>query len=445
MKKNDHELIQKIIEGGVSRPVFDAFQNRLRMEPELAALYQDYSLLHHSLCEEFESMPVARNIVSMPVSRRSNVSAIIASIGAVAAVLLVSWIMLNRPAMEAAPSFARIRFSDHARWEIQGSHHPVQGSISLVEGGTLLLHEGLAKLELNSSATAVLEGPATLVFRSDESLHLQEGSGRFKLTVPDRKLTVTTPSLTAIDLGTEFGVVAHPDKPDELHVIEGKVKLVPTGKADGPILSKGHAGRVGGSGEIERFPTQEERFQSGLISYELVHLEPFGSNSWDVRSGDAAIGPSGIMGGDFQAFRALPSIMPSREKPILLATMTVESPEIGEFHTDGWAGMSFMREDREVMFFGDSHGGEKTWSIDIKQDAPVVLPVNHREGPATMTLKYDFSNGVVSLHEGGLPLGPSICSASIPIGSSFDEIRIGAAPGAAISVSRLEFRLGAPR
>jgi len=62
-----------------------------------------------------------------------------------------------------------------------------------------------------------------------------------------------------------------------------------------------------------------------------------------------------------------------------------------------------------------------------------------------MTLKYDFTNGAVSLHEGGLPLRPPLCPAGLPLGSAFDGIRIGAAPGAAISVSRLEFRLRTPR
>jgi len=447
MNKNDHDLMQKIIEGGVSRPVFDAFQNRLRKEPKLAALYRDHSLLHHSLCEEFEAMPIARKIASFQSSRRSNTFAIVAAIGAIAAVVTLSWIILSRPAstVQSAPSFARATFSEDARWEIVGNHKSENDFISLAEGGSIILYGGSAKLELNTSATAVVEGPTTLVFKSDESLHLQEGRGRFRLTAPGQKLTVSTPSFSAIDMGTEFGIIANPDKPDELHVIEGKVQMILPGFSDGPILEAGHAGRVAGVGSIERFASESAQFQSSLISFELIHQEVFSTGSWDVRSGDPVIHRDGIKGAEFQAFRTLPEIMPSKEKPILLATMTVDQPESGEFHTDGWAGLSFMRDKSEILFFGDSHGSEKTWSIDIKQDAPVVLPVNYKEGPATMTLKYNFINGVVSLHEGGLPLGPPICSATLPAGSAFDEIRLGAAPGAAIAVSRLEFRLGAPR
>jgi len=91
----------------------------------------------------------------------------------------------------------------------------------------------MAKLELNTSATAVLEGPAALGFRSEKSLHLENGRGRFRLSAPGRELSVTGPSFTTVDMGTEFGVIENPDKPDELHVIEGKVKMVLTGSAEG--------------------------------------------------------------------------------------------------------------------------------------------------------------------------------------------------------------------
>ena len=54
MNRNDHHLIQQVLDGNVSPEAFDGFQQRLREEPELLQLYGEYALLQHTLCEEFE-------------------------------------------------------------------------------------------------------------------------------------------------------------------------------------------------------------------------------------------------------------------------------------------------------------------------------------------------------------------------------------------------------
>jgi len=54
MKKNDHVMVQQMLEGSVTLDAFNAFQTRLRAERELAKLYGEYALLNHTLCEEFE-------------------------------------------------------------------------------------------------------------------------------------------------------------------------------------------------------------------------------------------------------------------------------------------------------------------------------------------------------------------------------------------------------
>ena len=70
MKRADHQIVQQVLDGSVTKEVFDGFQERLRGEPELVKLYGDYASMHHSLCEEFEDEP----IVSRPavVSRRAH-------------------------------------------------------------------------------------------------------------------------------------------------------------------------------------------------------------------------------------------------------------------------------------------------------------------------------------------------------------------------------------
>jgi hypothetical protein len=107
--------------------------------------------------------------------------------------------------------------------------------------------------------------------------------------------------------------------------------------------------------------------------------------------------------------------------------------------------LSFYQDGEELLFFGDSYGGERTWSLDIKQGLPVVLPEAAVAGPRMVTLRYDRSSGQASLHEGGLPLGEILCEGSIPVGIDFDEIRVGASVGAAIAVKSVTVRVGNSR
>ena len=107
------------------------------------------------------------------------------------------------------------------------------------------------------------------------------------------------------------------------------------------------------------------------------------------------------------------------------------------FHTDGWAGMSFFSKGTELLFFGDAYGPERTWSLDVKQRIPVILPGNPVLGAGKVTLRYDCKTGAVSLHQGSVPLGPAFCSGKLPTGVSFDEIRLGASSSAALTVRSL--------
>ncbi len=112
------------------------------------------------------------------------------------------------------------------------------------------------------------------------------------------------------------------------------------------------------------------------------------------------------------------------------------------FHTDGWAGMSFFSSGVELLFFGDSYGPEHTWSLDVKQRMPVILPGNPVLGPHTVTLRYDRTSGEVSLHEGKGPLSAAFCSGKLAVGTTFDEIRIGASANAALSVGPIQIQVG---
>lgn len=436
MKRTDHQMIQQVLDGSISQAAFDGFQQRLRVEPELAKLYGDYAMLHHSLCEEFEGQPVTGKVV--PISRRTFPASIAWFAAAAAVVILaVSIYLKSAPGGHPVPLMAAVRFSPDAVWQIEGAS-PVGGSsVNLDQGATLQLLQGQASLSPCPGVSGLLEGPSTLTFVSPESLHLAEGRGRFRLEKPGGKLEVTTASMSAVDLGTEFGIETHRDRPDELHVLDGKVRMRINGNREGEVLSAGEAGRVSGADGIERFAADGNRFAKSLSQFESIVGGLFVKSDWRVDYGNPSISQDRIEGLNYAVFRRLPKPEPDESKPVLLATLEVERPSNGEFHTDGWAGMSFFSKGTEVLFFGDSFGPERTWSLDVKQRIPVILPGNPVIGPRKVTLRYDRKTGDVSLHEGSVPLGPAFCSGKLPAGVTFDEVRIGASSSAALTVRSL--------
>lgn len=442
MKKSDHHLIQEILDGSASPDAFERFQERLRNEPDLAVQYKEYALLHHSLCEEYDGQKPLGKLVAIP--QRFSASKWTLMFAAAAAVVLAAVIFYqtNTSTLKPRPIVAAVRFSPDAVWEIEGSARKGGELLNLVPGETLNLYHGQASILPSPFATALIEAPSKLTFVSPDSLHLEEGQGRFRLDKAEGHLEVTTPSMSAVDLGTEFGIVTRSDSPDELHVLEGKVNLRLNGKTEVHTLSAGQAGRVSSAEGIEQFPADASRFQKRLRPFSILMQAPFVKSEWRKDYGLAAISTDLVDGENFSILRSLPNPEPNSKNSILLATLEVRNPANGNFHTDGWAGLSFFNKGAEVLFFGDAFGPEKTWALDVKQRTPIILPGKPVVGPRTVTMRYDGKSGEVTLHEGRMPLGPAFCAGKLPVGTTFDEVRIGASSSAALAVRSLTISVG---
>lgn len=441
MKKSDHQIVQQVLDGEVTRESFDAFQQRLRGEPDLVRFYGEYARLHHTLSEEYEDTepslghaPVAGGKV------RPLVPWVLAAMVVLLAALAFHW--KSTGTVKGPESLAGVRFSDDAVWRGEGISKGPGERLGMSKGATLEVIQGIVEVTVTGGSHALIEGPATLTLVSGESLHLAAGRGRFTAGSSGKMLNVTTPSMTAEDLGTEFGVGVSPDRPDELHVFKGKVRMRVNGSSTGEVLEEGQAGRVAGTDKIDRFTASPEHFPRSLPSFRDVIPDPFVKSSWRVEYGSPSISEDRIEGENFSAYMKLPGTLPSTEEPVMLVALTVGQPASGVFHTDGWAGMSFFKDGTELLFFGDSFGPERTWSLDVKQHIPVILPGNPVIGSRTITLRYDVASGEVSLHEGRVPLAAAFCSGKLPPGTVFDEIRLGASSSAALAVGGLKIQSG---
>jgi hypothetical protein len=348
-----------------------------------------------------------------------------------------AWRWLDRSFPDEA---AVMTFSLDAAWHLEGASRTSGGATGVKAGGTLELLHGRAAISLKPAVRAVIEGPAKIIITSADSLHVEQGRGYFHRAGNGGGLTVTTPNLTALDSGTEFGLETFPNVADELHVISGRVKVSANGSGEEQMLVAGGAVKVSSSGLIETKPSDGRRFPSGLGRFTSVVSGDFTPEAWRIEYGTPTITPRRIEGANYAVFLRLPQIIPEDEAGVMLVTLEPGKAADAEFHTDGWAGMSFFSNGVELLFFGDSFGARPTWALDVKQRIPVILPDPPVTGERVVTLRYDARSGDVTLHEGGLPLGDPFCRGKVPPGTRFDEIRIGASAGAALAVNSLHIR-----
>jgi hypothetical protein len=104
--------------------------------------------------------------------------------------------------------------------------------------GPHVLQTGILQLKLSTGASIVLEGPAQFEVLPGTRFSLT--SGRLTAIVPHGSagLTVETPDLKAVDLGTEFAVEVTPQSKTHLEVFQGSVRAETAADATGVFSSK---------------------------------------------------------------------------------------------------------------------------------------------------------------------------------------------------------------
>jgi hypothetical protein len=439
MKRADHHLVQKVLDGDISREGFDGFQERLREDPELIQLYGSYASLNHNLNEEFEDGQTNPLPTSdwQPRLRAWRIPLIAAALVAISFVawFLPQWFF----GQKNSGDIALASFSIDAAWRIDGPAKILGGATALTADSTLHLLEGRASIALKPSVSALVEGPASLRFPNAESIDIIKGKCLVQQSGRNNKLTVTTPQFASIQSGTNFGIIVDPEqKSDEIHVIDGSLEVLPREEGNATQLMKGDAIRSANGVAITRLPTQTTKFANRLDRFNSQIAMPFHKSDWRTHYGSPTISETRVEGANFAILRKFESPLPLTENSVMLITLQCAEPTVGKFHSDGWAGLSLFSKGSEMVFLGDPYGPGSSWGLDVKDAQPPAPRATATAGSASMTLRYDASSGTVSLHEGGLPLKPAIYTGKIQPGTRFDEVRLGASAGAALAVTSLQ-------
>ncbi|MCW1926069.1 hypothetical protein OKA05_26150 [Luteolibacter arcticus] len=446
MNLNDQQLVAAAFDGALDQTSFRSLQDRLGNEPALLALYREHALLHHSLCEEFEGSQMIGH--SMPsVGRVPRWAPVIAACAAAIAIVLGAWQWLkpSRP----APVMAGCAFSADAIVKVD-DRQALDGS-GFAVGSRLSVERGWVRLNLPQKAIALIEAPASVLFEADHVLRFESGRGRLHCPEGARGFTVKSGSLVAVDHGTDFGIVSRPGAIDELHVFSGEVAVdAVTGSAKAVLQAK-EAAAVDSAGALLRMPAREEDFESITPEIRVLLEDRFdtgaplanrqpvvGNSHWRLEKGTPQLKDGHLEGTGFEAFYSLPTDGLTASRPVLL--FTVETVAAPSFHTPEWAGFSLYQEGYEHCFFGDCYGSEETWSLDMKRRLVPVPTEPRLTGARTITLRYDRRDGTVEMHEGASADNRPLLRKMIQSGLSFDQVRMGAADGATLAVSKISVR-----
>jgi hypothetical protein len=143
-----------------------------------------------------------------------------------AAVLLVivsGWILvatIRDQYVNDAVAVCRIGDTVNAHWAASSTQ---LSTGDVLTTGSLRLESGVVELAFASGARVAVQGPVDFKVTGRNSMGLSQGKISAEVPRPARGFTVQTPSATAIDLGTRFGLNAKNDGSSEVDVFEGKV------------------------------------------------------------------------------------------------------------------------------------------------------------------------------------------------------------------------------
>ncbi len=120
------------------------------------------------------------------------------------------------------------------------------GAAGLSQGSRLLgqpveLPAGNVELITARGARVVIEAPAAFRFESAQRLHVTHGRVAAHVPPPAKGFTVITPTGSAVDLGTDFGVDVPRSGAAEIHVFNGEVIAQPSGGGARQSLRDGEA------------------------------------------------------------------------------------------------------------------------------------------------------------------------------------------------------------
>ena len=273
MNERDQENLQdqilQLLDGDLDRVAASRLDEELRESGEARKIYVQLSALHSALGELEESRSSIGQLPVIPIERllaRQRRQSILNALLAAAAILIVCSVVLWSKMVPPATAVASFRLSPDSAYSLSHAEgkETAKGPV-LSRGSRLQLTRGVMEASFESGVRCVFKAPCDLTVLADDRISVADGVAWFHVPSSSVGFTVELPNLTVIDLGTEFGISAPAKESHEVHVMDGRVKVVTRNASSQPIeLRAGEARKAGPAGALVEIPVQTEKFMDAL-------------------------------------------------------------------------------------------------------------------------------------------------------------------------------------
>lgn len=279
MNQSDLEIrILALLDGDLPAGEVAELERLLLEDAQARETYGRLVELHNALETRFAAGTAVERMAVVPVERiisRQRRRVVKGFLLAAAAILIVSaaamWMVL---APEPPVSVGTFRIAPDSRFSLtyEGEGEAPDGN-QLAVGSRLRLAEGAMEGVFESGVRLVIEAPCDLRVLAKDRVALEEGVAWFRVPAKATGFTVETPELAVVDLGTEFGVVCAPDRPNEVHVIEGSVEgSSRRGAGAKRVLKAGMACLVDPDGKMPDITPETSRFRTELTQTRAIKV-----------------------------------------------------------------------------------------------------------------------------------------------------------------------------
>ncbi|HSY20407.1 MAG TPA: LamG-like jellyroll fold domain-containing protein [Candidatus Acidoferrales bacterium] len=273
-----HALCNAVIDGNITEKQKAELSHWLLTSRKARQYYIRTMGLSASLYNYASEMQAEAPDVFRPRPQISLVSILfrwLAPLGAAAAVVLGFWLVNLNQAKSETPndeSVAQITASKECQWA--GGAALVPGA-RLHKGQEIELTHGFAEVTFDSGARVLLEGPTKLEVDSAWAAVLKRGT--LKANVPHEAIgfNVVAATVSVVDLGTEFTMIADATGATDLLVLKGAVEASPQNSTNQQsiLLHTDESLRFGHAG-VSGVDDSKEKFARYTQSVSLDHFAP---------------------------------------------------------------------------------------------------------------------------------------------------------------------------
>lgn len=227
------KAIISYLDGTLSEPECRELQQTLLRDRAARDLYRQHAQLQQSFIFRYSQAARAakkRPSIAELQHRQQQKRNFKLALGAAAAAIVAIGIALQFIFVSPSPSIATVESTPGTQYTIHHTQNDkgegkAVSSGQLAPGSTIELSQGMLEVTLEKGVRAVFLAPASFQLIDEKLLYLNRGTAWFRVEEEGQGFKVVTRQFSATDLGTEFGIIAAPHQPDEVHVFEGKVQV----------------------------------------------------------------------------------------------------------------------------------------------------------------------------------------------------------------------------